>query len=294
MPLHLGHINLISFGAQQVDELIVLVAYKQDEHIPGQLRVDRVKQQFAEHAHIKVESLDCTDMSDSPVADRAVSRERAHYINATFPEVSKLFSSENYGDFVAEYGGLQHIMYDAPRALTPISATMIRNHPHLYRDFIPCHIQPYFVKKVCLVGTESTGKSTLTKQLAKHFHTVYVDEAGRDLIPDTFACTLADLHMVVHEHARRIQQQTLHANKVLFVDTDIHVTRSYGQYLFGKELEVAPEIEAIHQADLYLYMDKDCPLVPDGGRLEEAGRTALDVLHQHNLAKRGITVHHLS
>lgn len=177
MPLHTGHIKLIEFGAQQVEKLIVLVAYKRDEPIDGQLRYARVKEQFKDRADIIVHYLDCTDMSDSPVADREVSREWASYLNTTFPEVEVLFSSEPYGDFVAEYGNFKHICYDQARTTTPISATMIRNDPIAYRDYIPKHIQPYFVKKVCIVGTESTGKSTITKRLAEYFSTSYVTEA---------------------------------------------------------------------------------------------------------------------
>jgi HTH-type transcriptional repressor of NAD biosynthesis genes len=294
MPLHTGHIKLIEFGAQQVEKLIVLVAYKRDEPIDGQLRYARVKEQFKDRADIIVRYLDCTDMSDSKEADREVSREWASYLNTTFPEVKILFSSEAYGDFVAEYGKLKHIMYDEPRATTPVSATMIRNDPVAYRDYIPKHIQPYFVKKVCIVGTESTWKSTITKRLAEYFATSYVTEAGRDLVPDTFACTMEDLNGVAEEHARRIKTLKEEANKILFMDTDLTITRSYGRFLFYRDLKVAPWVEAENKADLYLYMDKDCPLVQDGGRLEEEGRTALDISHQKTLADSNITVHHLN
>lgn len=233
-------------------------------------------------------------MLDSKEADRAVSRERAQYINTTYPEVSILFTSEPYGAYVAEYGKLTHILYDEARTQTPISATMIRNDPVAHRDYIPKHIQPYFVKKVCFVGTESTGKSTITKRLAEYFSTTYVTEAGRDLIPDTYGCTMEDLNGVAEEHARRIKTLKTKANKILFMDTDLTITRSYGRFLFYRDLQVAPWVEAENKADLYLYMDKDCPLVPDGGRLEEEGRTALDISHQKTLADSNITVHHLS
>lgn len=105
---------------------------------------------------------------------------------------------------------------------------------------------------------------------------------------------MEDLNGVAEEHARRIKTLKEEANKILFMDTDLTITRSYGRFLFYRDLKVAPWVEDENKADLYLYMDKDCPLVQDGGRLEEEGRTALDISHQKTLADSNIKVHHLN
>ena len=51
--------------------------------------------------------------------------------------------------------------------------------------FLPDSVRPYFSIKVVVLGTESTGKSTLTERLAKYFNCSSVKEAGRDLIVDS-------------------------------------------------------------------------------------------------------------
>ena len=39
--------------------------------------------------------------------------------------------------------------------------------------------QRHYIKKVCVVGTESCGKTTLVRNLATYFNTTHVEEAGR-------------------------------------------------------------------------------------------------------------------
>ena len=48
-------------------------------------------------------------------------------------------------------------------------------------NFVPNVVKPYFTKKVCIIGTESCAKSTLTRNLAKYFNTTCVEEVGRDI-----------------------------------------------------------------------------------------------------------------
>jgi HTH-type transcriptional regulator, transcriptional repressor of NAD biosynthesis genes len=68
------------------------------------------------------------------------------------------------------------------RELVSISGTKIRENPYQHWDYLPEVVRPCFVKKVCIFGPESTGKSTLTKKLAEHFHTSYVHEYARPFL----------------------------------------------------------------------------------------------------------------
>jgi HTH-type transcriptional regulator, transcriptional repressor of NAD biosynthesis genes len=71
-------------------------------------------------------------------------------LSEMFPSVDVIFTSEPYGDFVAEYMGIDHVMYDEQRISDPISGTKIRNNPLLYRNYIMPAAQTYFVKKICI------------------------------------------------------------------------------------------------------------------------------------------------
>ena len=145
------------------------------------------------------------------------------------------------------------------------------------------------VIKICLVGTESTGKTTLVKKLAEHYHTDYVPEMAREIIEGTEFCTEDHLMQIAELHAKTIREKTKTANKILFIDTDLVVTQSYSQYLFGKEMVVADWIEKENKFDLYLYLENDAPFVQDGTRLEIAERNKLNDSHKKELAKRNLS-----
>ena len=85
-----------------------------------------------------------------------------------------VFSSEDYGEAYTRYMGCRHIMVDRERVHVPISASAIRSHPLRHWEFLEPCVRAYFVKRVCVVGAESTGTTTLARQLAEHYRTVWV------------------------------------------------------------------------------------------------------------------------
>ena len=169
-----------------------------------------------------------------------------------------------------------------------ISATEIREHIFKHWEYIAPAAKPYFVKKVCIYGTESTGKSTLAKNLAAHYKTAFVPEMAREIINETDECTPQHLIQIAALHARAIQDKIRTSNKILFVDTDVNITRSYSKFLFGNELEVPFWIEEVNQFDLYLYLNTDAPYVQDGTRLDKQRRDSLDTFHKKQLGDRSI------
>ncbi|MBP7848342.1 AAA family ATPase [Patescibacteria group bacterium] len=153
------------------------------------LRYQWTRDYFADNSKVVVRYLNCEGMPDKEEADREVSKFWAGYLKTRFPNVDVIFSSEKYGDFVAEYMEIDHLSFDEARAIQQVSGTKIRNNPFKYRNYIPKIVQPYFVKKVCIVGAESTGKSTLTKRLAEYYNSTFVHEVGRELCPENSTCS---------------------------------------------------------------------------------------------------------
>ncbi|WP_163317363.1 AAA family ATPase, partial [Enterobacter hormaechei] len=75
-----------------------------------------------------------------------------------------------------------------------------------------------FVRRICLLGGESTGKSTLSKALADVLDTAYVTEFGRDYWEEkNGVLTADDLLHIAREQVRREQQAE--ANRYLICDT---------------------------------------------------------------------------
>lgn len=112
---------------------------------------------------------------------------------------------EDYGDYIAEYTGMIHLLYDKYRSITPISGTLIRQDLYMNWDFLPDSVKKYYQIRIVISGTESTGKSILAEFLASQFEgSEIIREAGRDLIDNSNDFSENELYNVLTEHYRRI------------------------------------------------------------------------------------------
>ena len=227
-------------------------------------------------------------LPNTSVSSRDASKLWAAAFKELVPATDVVFTSEPYGEFVAEYMSIQHRLFDQEKKVVPISASQLRQQPFKYWDFLPPTVQPWFVKKICLIGTESTGKSTLAVKLASHFNTNYVPEMGREIVEVTDNCTYEDLLVIASLHAKKILEKLPGSNKFLFVDTDVNITASYSEFLFNKKLITEEWIEYANHFDLYLFLEPDCEYVQDGTRLSVGGRNKLGEHHKKFFQSKGI------
>jgi len=178
-----------------------------------------------------------------------------------------------------------------------ISSTAIRKAPLACWDMMPDYVRSYYVKRVLLIGTESTGKSTLAISLARHYNTVWLEEAGRDIsarsgtdqwmIPQDFTDILL-------QHKVRQIEMISKANRVLFEDTNCLTTLFYVDFLDGEEKEknraLAEAISALNEYDLVMLLGPDVAFVQDGDRSEEiaADRTKYTEVLKQMCEKHGL------
>lgn len=286
MPFHLGHKALIDFAAKQCDQLTVLVCASDQETMPGELRQQWIAETYVDQPQISVDLLHYkeAELPNSSESSRTISKVWAHKLKILYPEVNLFISSEPYGAYVAEYMGIDYHVFDQDREQVPISATKIRENPIQYWDFLPEAVKPHYHRKVVLLGTESTGKSTMAEKLAADFKQPLLREAGRDLIPDSSDFRLEDLYRVVEAHQALLEAALAPLPALLIMDTDLHITQSYAQFSFGQYLYLPEHYYATQQADLYLYLRMDVPFVQDGSRMPEADRAALEAQHRETIA----------
>jgi len=190
-PLHLGHLGLIDFASKRCDKLYVLLCVNEKEDISGTARLWWLSKLAEKYTNVELKFTD-VDLPSTSVSDCDISKLWAEYLK-TILDFDIIFTSEKYGDYVAEILGIEHIPYNVNRDMLPISGTLIRENPFKYWDHLPEYVKPYFVKKIAIVGTESTGKSTLAQNLAKHFDTNFVPEWGRIVVNKTDECTYRNL-----------------------------------------------------------------------------------------------------
>ena len=156
-----------------------------------------------------------------------------------------------------------------------------------YWDFIPAIIRPYFVKKVCFYGPESTGKTTMAKRLAEVYQTEFVPEVSREMIASN-NFTEEDIIRIGHAQTQRVLEKVKTANKILFCDTDLITTQIYSQTYLHRVPGILYELERRIKYDRYFLFDIDLPWVDDGLRDLGNQRNEMYDVFKNELVKRKI------
>jgi NadR type nicotinamide-nucleotide adenylyltransferase len=141
--------------------------------------------------------------------------------------------------------------------------------------------------KIAITGPESTGKSMLAEQLAKHFHTAFVPEYAREYIDKLGRPYVYDDILKIAKG--QLEQETKSypkANKIIFCDTELIVTKIWSEHAFKKCDEWIIENIEKHKYDLYLLMNIDLPWEYDPQREHPHLREYLFDLYRHELSSR--------
>jgi len=281
-PPHAGHKHLIETARSQVDELTVIVCDHKDQAIRGELRA-----QWLREIHPRVQVFVVDDIL--PEDD---SKGWAEYTLKTLgyrPDV--VFTSEAYGDAYASFLKARHVLVDQAREAVPISGTQVRQNPLQCWGYLEPCVRAYFAKRVCLVGAESTGTTTLAKALAEYYQTVWVPEYGRlyteaKLSTGRLTWRPEEFIFIAEQQNRLEDQLTRWCNKLLICDTDALATCLWQERYLG---HISPEVEALtgdRKYDLYFLTDVDIPFVQDGTRDGEQIRHAMHRRFEEELRKR--------
>ncbi len=275
MPPHLGHVYLFDFARHYVDELAIVVETQRDQSIPGDLRYQWVREMFPD-----TRVLHLTDENPQEPAEASDFWQIWHdSLTRILPfKPDYLFASEEYGWKLAEVMDAQFVPVDIDRNIMPVSGTAVREDPIANWQYLPRVARPYFAKRVCIFGPESTGKSTLTRNLAKHYSSAYVPEYARTHIESRNGdITSDDIPMIAQGQIASEDAIAFNANRVLFCDTDLITTTIWSDWLYQSCPEWIEAEANQRQYDLYLVTDVDVPWVEDAVRyLPEERKSFLD------------------
>ena len=264
LPPHAGHQYLVHFGREYVERLNVLVCSLKAEPIDGALRVAWMRELFPNVNVIHIDE----ELPQQPSEHPQFWDIWRRVVQQALPEpIDVVFASESYGVRLATELNATFVPVDLGRGQVPISGTLIRRDPFKHWSFIPECVRPHFVKRVCLFGPESTGKSTLARDLAAHFKTVFVPEFARTwLDPKQGVCELEDIATIARGQLASEDALARQANRLLFCDTDLLLTTIWSDVLFGSCPEWIVEKSIERRYDLYLLLDIDVPWVDDAQR----------------------------
>ena len=146
------------------------------------------------------------------------------------------------------------------------------------------------IKRVVIIGPESTGKTVLCEQLAKHYNTVYVPEYARTYFEehDINNYTTDDLEVIAKKQLELEKEYLLKANGFLFCDTSLITIKIWSTHKFNKVPGFITKSIKDNDYDLSLITNNDVPWTPDPQRRHEDLREHLFKWNRHELQKLNV------
>jgi HTH-type transcriptional repressor of NAD biosynthesis genes len=292
MPLHRGHQLLIERALAEVDDLTIVVYDSEPRGdyppMPVELRLRWLRELYPD-----VEAIVPVDDPEKHNPDNDDPRFARMYADGLrfLGQFDRIFTSEpGYEQFAHELGA-KHVLVDAARELVPISGTLIRSNPYEHRGWMHPLVYSSLVQKVALVGSESTGKTTLARHLADLYETQWTHEFGRELWnAQGLTGTFADHLKIARRQYQREEAARGHARSFLFCDTTPWTTLHWSLRSYGTaDARLHALVDATVSDYVWILCDNDFGWIDDGTR-ELPGRLGERFQEEQraDLERRGI------
>ncbi|AHG19638.1 ATPase [Chania multitudinisentens RB-25] len=298
-PLHQGHEILIN-AALEVCEKLVIISYSLPE-LPGFAPARRrcyLQARFPQ-AHILVlapEEALAWGIGPMPHNDSDDDSHR-HFVASlclqqlnVMPEA--VFTAEDYGDGFAQVLSTRfqrqvlHVRLQRESGPGARSGTLIRSDIHRYRHLVAPEVYAHFVHRICILGGESTGKSTLSIALAAALDTLSISEYGRERWEQRKGHLIFDDLLEIAQ-TQILREMTARPNRYLVCDTSPLTTLFYSLAMFGKA-DPALEALACQHYDTVVLCADDFPFQQDGTRQGESFRQRQQQWYIDELTQRNI------
>jgi NadR type nicotinamide-nucleotide adenylyltransferase len=121
------------------------------------------------------------------------------------------------------------------------------------------------LKKIVVIGPESTGKSTLCEQLATRFKTSWVPEFARNYLLNLGRPYNYDDLLIIAKGQLEAEDRLaeLANDPLIFIDTDMYVMKIWCEFVFGKCHQFILDQIVRRKYDAYLLCNTDLPWVAD-------------------------------
>lgn len=283
LPPTRGHQYLIDFALSYpgIEAVHVLVCERPGEPVSGAARAGALLEQYqcataagnrhrltGLHVHLMA-----ADLPQQPEDHPHFWTIWMNAIRARLPIIVReddvVFASEVYGETLAGALRCRFAPCNLYREIVPVSASMVRAAPRRnFAEIMPA-AQSIFRKTVTVFGAESTGKTTLSRRLARALPGHWCPEWAREYL-EVFGSDLSDDKMEAIVDAQAAHQTAVHQliDKPFVVrDTDLLSTlgyyRVYGGAAPDRLMDFIRGEGPAGRADLYLVMNDRVPFVPD-------------------------------
>jgi HTH-type transcriptional regulator, transcriptional repressor of NAD biosynthesis genes len=293
-PPHRGHRHLIDVAVSQSDRVTVIVVDGRDEDPPASMRATWLRELHPD-ATIRI-----TD--DIEKDEDSIAWARVACAVVEWERIDTVFTSESYGDTwaaaISEQQGSECRHEFVGRGLVQISGTQVRSNPAAVWEYIDAPVRAHYVKRVCIVGAESTGSTTLARSLAAAYGALWVPEYGREYTVEKFTIGTGDkwlpsdfLRIALEQNALEDRMAREAPVGILFSDTDSLATALWEEVYLGSTSDAVWRAADAHAAPYALYLLTDYVGVPweqDGLRLGDETRAAMTARFETVLSERGL------
>ncbi|MDB4964057.1 MAG: cytidyltransferase-related domain protein [Myxococcales bacterium] len=272
LPLHRGHQYVIDVARASVDTLTVLVFTRTGDPVSGEVRAGWIRELYPD---VTVVEVPVTAAPENPeYASRLIELLRLHAGRPSY-----FFGSELSYRSAADALQATFVPVDPARIAVPTSGSAIRTNVIASYAFLAPSARPWFVRRVAVVGAESTGKSTLCAWLREHTGAAMVPEWTRTLV-EAGRGTLRSEDVQLVARSQIASEDALArqgTGGVLVCDTDLHAVWLWARRLFDGQPPawIRQEIDA-RPYDLYLHCAPDLPFVGARERDRPEARAAFD------------------
>lgn len=272
-PLHLGHVDCIIKAANQCKKLFIVLSIGNNrDEIDYRVRYRWLYRLTSHIGNVKIIIIEDNAVTKADYTKELWFEDAEKIKKQIGEKIDVVFSGNDYDE-----SSFWNICYpESEFAVFPrneINSTEIRNNPYEHWNWLPKVVRPYYTKKVLIMGGESTGKSTLTINLANRFNASYIDEAGRDISERSGTDLMMlseDFTEILLQHKLNEMKATQQGEKLLFIDTDTLITQFYMEFLEDKDIKknkaLSDAIDSLNSYDLILFLEPDVPFVQDGDR----------------------------
>jgi len=296
LPPTTGHLNLVQFANNLADNGVVVVLSTQPHEPMIQERVKAFREAITNRGlkNIKIENYNKTIPQDPKTP--GFWQMWLDILNSYgITKDDYIVASEKYGQKLAEITGTKFFPYDIYRDINKTKATKIRNDPIANFSNILDEFKPYLRTTITIFGAESTGKTTLSKQLADELNASWIFEYARPYLENTInEITIRSMTSIWKGQAALQKQiQKISMEPYIIQDTDLFSTVGYWKFPhWQKTIGSCPEElikEAIKlQSDLYIFTKSNIPFEKDplrygGDRREGSDDYWLNICKQYNL-----------
>ncbi len=140
------------------------------------------------------------------------------------------------------------------------------------------------IKRIVILGPESTGKTTLCKQLANYFNTIWLPEYAREYVENIDRpYNYNDIVKISKKQIEVANDKFSDANKFIFFDTYLIITKVWFQFVYNKYPTWLDDEIKKSNIDLFLLCNTDIKWEYDAVRENPDNRDELFNIYKKEL-----------